>query len=262
MSVSDQIRALPLWVIISAAVFFGILVFSPLFIGFFLERRRTAPARADENRRRMAARQSWLETGEIDLDEIREKHEENKARKVLPLDSGQVQVIRDSAPVQVIQDERPTLVLPAVPPVRELEAAPIAGFSPYSEPFSGTIEIWRDPETGAVETLDLSRPFDPEGEDGDELPGWARESTAEWDVDAILDAEIVDTEIEAERLFWKDPLGSWTLPPERETPDFLPLADRAFWALVNRNALSGEGANVDTLYTPLFTDYELEEVYA
>lgn len=252
MSLSEQVQALPLWLTISGAAFFFLFFGgSPILVGFFMERHRTAPARAFEH--------------QVMDDKRQAETFEREHPKTLAL---------ETAPVQVIRDDRPTLVLPPPIPLREL---PIAGSSHY-QTSPTAIEVWRD-ESGTLEMLEFTRVFGPAPERNDQEPcgicsgrgcpdcqedappRWAQEITTEWDLGAILDAEIVDTETEAERLFRKDPLGCWVHPPE-EMPDYLPMADKAFWALVNRNQLSGEGADVDITYRPLFTDYELEEVYA
>lgn len=165
------------------------------------------------------------------------------------IETGEIPRITDSAPVTVIsdRDQRRTLALPA-----------------YSGPL-GKVEGSQEVAVVFVDEdpADEGDPEPPEMDCSTEKPAWAKESTASWDVSKVLDAEIVETETEAERLFAADPLGCWVLPPNAiEESDYLPEADRVFRDLVARNWLTGEGADVDPTYKPLFTNYELEEVYA
>jgi hypothetical protein len=129
----------------------------------------------------------------------------------------------------------------------------------------------KDPEPSEPEPKRADRieeptqPIEPEPEEiptqlGEvEQPSWAVSRTQEWDVAEIIDAEIVETETEDERLFRANPLDSWVLPPQEDEPEYLPEADRTFRDLVARNWLTGEGADLSAEWEPW---YATEESYA
>jgi hypothetical protein len=210
------IRSAPPWLLITIA---GLLVIMMIaagpFAGWCLERKRTAPERAYTR----AAAAKWIETGEVDLTELRA--EERAKLRLRPAQSAQgkgsgvyrslskpVTEATEPDPVVVIRDDRPTSIITVV----------------------------ANASTTTIPT-----------------PDWAEEPTQGWEIlepaANVFDAEIVeegdDGFTEEERQFLADPLGSWLLPPLDEF-DFLPTADEAVSFLVQADLLTGEGIDIDT----------------
>jgi hypothetical protein len=111
------------------------------------------------------------------------------------------------------------------------------------------------PEPVRAEPFDPEPVAEPETEDlptqlGEVTqPAWAISQTQEWSLEDVIDAEVVETETEAERLFYADPLSSWVMPPEAEY-NYLPEAHQTFRDLVARNWLTGVGADIETEWPP------------
>lgn len=242
MNASDletTLRSVPPWLLISiAGLLVLLLIAAGPFAGWCLERRRTAPARAFTR----AAAAKWIETGEINLEELRaEERAKLKLQRRTGGDSYEtIEGIRlrngismpfeeatepEGSRVQVIRDDRPTSIITVV-----------------DNSFS-TVTIERDGEIflgfdGATKPITK--------------PAWAEEPTQGWEIQEpaanVFDAEIMadddDGLTEAERQFLADPLGSWLLPPLDEY-DFLPTADEAVSFLLQADLLTGEGMDID-----------------
>lgn len=113
------------------------------------------------------------------------------------------------------------------------------------------------------ETQELEPAYSTQG-----LPDWAGESTQAW---SLIEAEVYTSELaevvgetgltDAEQAWLADPLASVCLPPEPLEEHGTPLAHQAFDILVAMNALSGEGADLDTEWEA-WNLYEKQESYA
>lgn len=121
---------------------------------------------------------------------------------------------------------------------------------PEPEPATEPVPLSEEPSVPIEPNAPVSEPTGPVEEQG--MPEWAT-MTAEFDVVAVLEAEVIEAEDEATKLFRADPLRSWVMPPLEEM-DFLPEADRVFRDLVARNWLTGEGAEISADWEPWYSD--------
>ena len=164
------IRTAPPWLLILiAGLIVLVLIAAGPFAGWCLERRRTAPERAYTR----AAAAKWIETGELDLSELRAEE-----RAKLSLRTAQAEDMRqyfqeaiEPDPVIVIRDERPTSIITAMADIPK--------------------PAWAEEPTA----------------------GWEIQEPAANVFDAEILEEDDDGLSEAERQFLADPLGSWLLPP-------------------------------------------------
>lgn len=201
------LRSAPTWalVLVAGSVVVAIIAAGP-FAGWCLERKRTAPERAFTR----AAAAKWIETGEIDLTELRA---EERARLALKLprtgDSG-FRMAVEPDPVVVIRDDRPTSIITVV----DLDGADRPQNTPRWAEATAEWTI-QDPDANV---------FDAEIIEEDEEP----------------------REEEPEHSFWEDPLNAWTLPDELlEGPYQLPTAQETFSFMVRADYLTGIGADID-----------------
>lgn len=123
---------------------------------------------------------------------------------------------------------------------------PLKPVEPEPEPATEPVPLSEEPTIPIEPNEPISEPTGPAE------PRWAT-MTAEFDVVAVLEAEVIEAEDEATKLFRADPLRSWVMPPLEEM-DFLPEADRVFRDLVARNWLTGEGAEISADWEPWYSD--------
>lgn len=155
---------------------------------------------------------------------------------------------------------------------RAVDSSPTMLLSFLDEPATEPVPLSDEPSVPATpdEPIVPAAPSEPEQAEplteefpiveGEDQGGTRRaEMTSEWSIEAIFDAEVVEAEDEATRLFQADPLRSWVMPPMEEM-DYLPEADKVFRDLVARNWLTGEGAEISIDWEPWYSDSrELEE---
>jgi hypothetical protein len=214
------IRSAPPWLLITIA---GLLVIMMIaagpFAGWCLERKRTAPERAYTR----AAAAKWIETGEVDLTELRAEERAKlslKPRNVEGKGSGVYQSLSRPVTEETIHGIR----------------------------FHDGVSVSLQPDDVVVIA---DRGTFVRGE-APKMQTW-QQSTSEWVIQEpaanVFDAEIVeegdDGLSEAERQFLADPLGSWLLLPLDEY-DFLPTADQAVSFLLRADLLTGEGMDIET----------------
>jgi hypothetical protein len=245
MSASEYIQSLPAYVTIPVALLTVILVIGLAPFGGYLITRRgrqegfvamgySGPAEDYEawwaERKATPPKDSGQKFGALDVTflDVRTAVVDASPTMLLglisvPMAAGEV------FPAEPIPVDEPTEENPLVPVVPERVEPP----APVEEP-----EPPLDP--GAVDGADQDRG----------LPQWAT-MTKEWSVVEAFDAELVEAEDEATRLFKEDPLRSWVMPPLEEF-DYLPEADRTFRDLVARNWLTGEGAEISTEWEPWY----------
>jgi hypothetical protein len=235
MSASEYIQSLPAYVTIPVAVLTVILIIGLAPFGGYLITRRgrqegfaatgySGPAEDYEawwaEQHSAPPKDSGQKFGALDVTflDVRTAVVDASPTMLLGLISAPM-AVGEVFPAEPIRLDEPTEENPLVPVVPERVEPP----APIEEP---------------------EPPLDPGA-------NWARLQTMERSVVKAFDAELVEAEDEATRLFKEDPLRSWVMPPLEEF-DYLPEADRTFRDLVARNWLTGEGAEISTEWEPWY----------
>lgn len=242
---SESIRALPLWAQITIPILVIILVFgTPFAAGFYLKL-----ARRKEVALAMAGNYRLTEDEEEEATRLMSWKHINEPKAFGALDVTFIGT-RNTA----IVDSSPTML-----GLTLVSVTPPAGEVFPSEPASKPVPLTEEPTEEQPVVIPEPEPVPVEEPEIPLDPGanWARLETMEWDFVEALEAEVVEAEDEATRLFKADPLNSWVLPPLEEF-DYLPEADKVFRDLVAREWLTGEGADVSAEWEPWYGFREME----